>query len=118
MLGHKFRRQFVFKGFILDFYCPQARLAIELDGRVHAKQQDHDLARQKLIEDHGVKMLRFSNEELFKEPVEVLEEITKNLPLPAFSTKWRRGTIERGRVCRGRVEMVDEAKRKGVRNEN
>jgi len=38
MLGFKFRRQYLFRGFIIDFYCPQARLAIELDGGIHEKQ--------------------------------------------------------------------------------
>jgi len=96
MLGFKFRRQYVFKGFILDFYCPQARLGIELDGGVHAKQQGYDQARQELIEDHGIKILRFKNNELFKKPIGVLKAITSNLPISAFSSLRRRGTIAEG----------------------
>ena len=92
MLGYKFRRQFVFQGFILDFYCLKARLAIELDGKVHLKQKDYDQLRQALIENHGIKMLRFKNEELYKRPVEVLDIIIRNLSLPALSTEWRGGT--------------------------
>ena len=46
--GYKFRRQYSIKGFVLDFYSPQLRLAIELDGDYHYadKQIDYDIARQ------------------------------------------------------------------------
>ena len=53
-LNKKFRRQHVFCGFILDFYCPEERLGIELDGSVHLKQKDYDALRQKIIEDNEV----------------------------------------------------------------
>ena len=83
MLGYKFRRQYIFKGFILDFYCPQAGLGIELEGGIHQKQKEYDESRQKLIEDHGIKLLRFTNKEVFNEPEKVLQTIVDNLS-PAF----------------------------------
>jgi very-short-patch-repair endonuclease len=39
--GLKFRRQHVIEGFILDFYCPDAKLGIEVDGNIHQKALDH-----------------------------------------------------------------------------
>lgn len=95
MLGWKFRRQYLFRGFILDFYCPQARLGIELEGGIHLKQKNYDALRQAIIESHGIKILRFSNEELLKNPEVVLAKIIENLPLAAFSMKWRRGTTSK-----------------------
>ena len=75
----KFRRQHVFRGFILDFYCPEDKLAIELDGPIHLKQKDYDFLRQKCIEDHGIKMLRFKNEEVINNLKNVLQTIKKIL---------------------------------------
>jgi len=77
----KFRRQHVFRGFILDFYCPEEKLAIELDGSVHLKQKDYDSLRQKCIEDHGIKVLHFKNKEITNSLRNVLQTIKKNLSL-------------------------------------
>ena len=104
MLGYKFRRQYYFQGFIIDFYCSQAKLAIELDGEIHNQQADYDQARQRLLEDHGIKVLRFMNIELFNRPIDVLKTITENLPLTAFSTQW---TWPAGRQGRGTVAIGD-----------
>ena len=86
LLGHKFRRQYVFHGFILDFYCPSARLAVELDGPVHDEKREYDTARQKAIELHQINILRFTNDELKYSPVDVLNKIISNLPISALST--------------------------------
>jgi very-short-patch-repair endonuclease len=89
MLGFKFRRQYLFRGFIIDFYCPRARLAIELDGGIHEKQQEYDQARQKLIENYGIRMLRFKNMELFKSPDDVLNKII----MKRYPRRLRRGYL-------------------------
>ena len=51
LLGFKFRRQFPIENFILDFYCIEAKLAVELDGSGHmrSKQKEYDLARTKKL---------------------------------------------------------------------
>ena len=60
--GLLFRRQFSIGNYILDFYCPEIKLAIELDGEVHNYQLEEDLARTRdLEENHGIKVLRFEN---------------------------------------------------------
>src|SRR3989338_967715 len=66
-LGYKFRRQYIVCGFILDFYCPTHRLGIELDGPIHLAQVDYDKERQRIIEEQGIKIIRFTNEQLFKQ---------------------------------------------------
>ena len=60
--GLKFRRQHVIDGFIVDFYCHELRLAIEIDGKVHLKQKEYDEFRQYLIEQNNIKFIRITNE--------------------------------------------------------
>jgi very-short-patch-repair endonuclease len=60
--GWKFRRQHPIGEYIVDFYCPAARLVIELDGSSHDsdQQERYDQARQRWLESQGCKVLRFS----------------------------------------------------------
>jgi very-short-patch-repair endonuclease len=60
--GFHFRRQQVIDGYIADFYCDAAKLAIELDGGVHQEQSQYDESRDKAIAGIGVRVLRISNE--------------------------------------------------------
>ena len=65
--GLLFRRQFSVDNYILDFYCPEIKLAIELDGEVHNQQIEEDRARsQCLWEQHGINVLRFENKWVFE----------------------------------------------------
>jgi very-short-patch-repair endonuclease len=64
--GLRFRRQQVFEGFIVDFYCPEAHLVIEVDGDVHELQADYDEARTAVLEGLGLRVLRFRNDEVFE----------------------------------------------------
>ncbi|MFH1683397.1 MAG: endonuclease domain-containing protein, partial [Candidatus Margulisiibacteriota bacterium] len=77
----KFRRQHIHLGCILDFYCPEAKLAIEIDGCVHLKQKEYDIERQNIIEDSGIKVLRFKNKDVLGNIKEVLKTIKKNSTL-------------------------------------
>jgi very-short-patch-repair endonuclease len=63
-LGLKFRRQQVILGFIVDFYCAEHRLAVELDGDVHDQQEEHDRLRDEALAQADVRVLRIRNEEL------------------------------------------------------
>ena len=76
-LGSKFRRQHPVAQYIVDFYCHQYRLIIELDGEYHleAEQQRKDEERQKVLEDYGLTILRFTNEEVFINSSEVIQKI-------------------------------------------
>jgi len=75
--GLKFRRQHSIGSFIVDFYCPEKRVAIELDGDIHEakKQAAYDKARQKVIEALDIKVLRFTNEMVIENIEAVLKEI-------------------------------------------
>jgi very-short-patch-repair endonuclease len=63
LCGYKFRRQYSVDKYILDFYCPKLKLAIEVDGITHenAKKREYDYKRQLYIESFGIKLIRFSD---------------------------------------------------------
>ena len=61
LAGFKFRRQHSVDRFIVDFYCPQTRLVVELDGPIHEQSREHDAVRQEFLETRGLRVLRFQN---------------------------------------------------------
>jgi very-short-patch-repair endonuclease len=58
-MGVSFFRQKVLQGYVVDFWCPEAKLAVELDGRHHLSQKDRDAARDAVLREHGITVLRF-----------------------------------------------------------
>ena len=87
--GRKFRRQHSILDFIVDFYCAEERLVIELNGHYHLNptNQEKDAARTKRLEELNMKVLRFENKTVFDNLGWVLEEIRRNFrngpPRPA-----------------------------------
>jgi very-short-patch-repair endonuclease len=79
--GKKFRRQHAFANYILDFYCHECKLAIELDGNVHREKenQEYNAVRTKLLNENGIKVIRFWNNEVLHETGKVLEKIAECL---------------------------------------
>lgn len=71
----KFRRQHVIAPYIVDFYCAEHRLAIELDGGQHSEQQDYDQRRDAFLEQKNITVLRFWNHQMLNETEAVLEAI-------------------------------------------
>jgi very-short-patch-repair endonuclease len=65
-VAYKFRRQHSIDRFIVDFYCAQAKLCIEIDGDTHqeADQQEYDAARTEYLETLGYKVIRFTNDDV------------------------------------------------------
>ncbi|OKL39593.1 endonuclease domain-containing protein [Pontibacter flavimaris] len=76
--GRKFRRQHSISNYILDFYCPSEKLAIELDGQVHlhAAAGEADHKRDEMLATMGIKVLRFENKDIFQHLEAVLQEIS------------------------------------------
>ena len=68
--------------YVIDFYCPKLKLAIEIDGQTHLDQvaRIYDQERQKYIESFGIKFLRFSNYEVYENLDAVIEKIKAVLP--------------------------------------
>jgi very-short-patch-repair endonuclease len=89
--GFKFRRQHAIGRFVVDFYCGEANLVIEVDGPVHRGQAVVDAERQREIEARGLRVIRFHNDEVLDETAVVLERIAAHLT-PNPSPKSERGT--------------------------
>ena len=64
--GHKFRRQFSINAFVVDFYSPELKLAIEVDGSSHFTESASftDKERQRYLEAFGIQFIRFTNKEI------------------------------------------------------
>ncbi len=78
-LGLKFRRQQQLGPFIVDFYCDETRLVIEVDGEVHSvpRQKDSDQNRDVYLREQRFLVLRFLNQEVFEDPESVLREVAR-----------------------------------------
>ena len=75
LLGLKFRRQHAIDRFIVDFYCAEAQLVVEVDGSVHKSLVQEDAVRQDVLERRGLRVLRFTNSEIDDSLVDVLKKI-------------------------------------------
>ncbi len=82
--GYKFRRQHTIDRFILDFYCAEARLVVEVDGPIHQYTPAEDAIRQTFLEAQGLRVLRFTDRQVLESLDSVLKQIAAALsePLP------------------------------------
>ena len=77
MMGYDFDRQKPIDNYIIDFFCDELKLAIEIDGDSHLDKIEEDKVRQKKIEQFGIRLLRFSDLEVKKNIQNVLYNIGK-----------------------------------------
>jgi very-short-patch-repair endonuclease len=82
-VGTKIKRQYSVHGFVIDFYAPSVKLAIELDGSSHDKEfaAGRDAIRQKMIEEYGIHFLRFRDEEIYSDIERVLHTIDSTIEM-------------------------------------
>ncbi|NBC02805.1 MAG: DUF559 domain-containing protein [Bacteroidetes bacterium] len=83
MLGYKVRRQYGVKNYVIDFYCPELKLGIEVDGDIHFQygRRNHDHKKDKLLKDLGIKIVRLKTidfEEDYNSCIRYLEVIFRN----------------------------------------
>jgi len=86
VLGYKFRRQHPIGGYFTDFYCHEANLVIELDGNIHeiADVKSRDEFREANIKGQGLVVMRFKNDDIFKNAQIVIGEIEKYFKSNSF----------------------------------
>ncbi len=79
LCGLKFRRQHPLEGYVLDFYCKEANLCVELDGSGHLDpdQEKYDQERTHSLQALGIRVIRFWNNDVFTHIDIVLDEIVK-----------------------------------------
>ena len=88
-LGVRFRRQHPIQDYVLDFYCAEAKLAVEVDGAGHEEQRGYDSNRDQDLADWGIRTVRFEHAQVLGDLQEVLRKIrcelglTPRPPLPA-----------------------------------
>lgn len=77
LAGFKFHRQYVIRGFILDFYCPVLKLGIEVDGYIHNLKynKQYDLEREAILKQYNVTIIRFTNSMVEKNLSGTIEHI-------------------------------------------
>ncbi|MCF8414124.1 MAG: endonuclease domain-containing protein, partial [Melioribacteraceae bacterium] len=80
-LGLKFRRQYSIDRYVIDFYCPEFKIAIELDGSIHDLDdvKEYDTRRQKHIEAFGVTFIRVTNDEYLGNPNKTFERVEREI---------------------------------------
>ena len=81
LIGFKFKRQYSVDKFIIDFYCPELKLAVEIDGSIHELKENkiYDLERQSYIEKYGIEFIRITNEELLGNPNKAFQKIENKI---------------------------------------
>jgi very-short-patch-repair endonuclease len=79
--GYKFRRQYSVEDFVIDFYCPELKLAVEVDGDSHYTEDAllSDRKRQIEIETFGIRFLRFTNREIYENVEGILLKIEERI---------------------------------------
>ena len=79
--GKKFRRQFSVGNFVLDFYCAELNLAVELDGAPHFTFEGvhYDEEREKFLLSQGIKVLRYENKIVFEDPESIIDDIKNTI---------------------------------------
>ena len=95
-LEFKFRRQHVVEGFVIDFFCKELRLGIEVDGGIHLNRKEYDGIRQMIIESEGIRIIRVSNAEIKKDPESLLVKIRQTIEDSSVRIPLARGQRERG----------------------
>ncbi|MGC4120430.1 MAG: endonuclease domain-containing protein [Myxococcales bacterium] len=73
--GHRFQRQKVLFGYIVDFYCRERNIAVELDGPIHEQQEAYDAERTTHLSRWGIRVVRFTNEEVLTDPQRVVRRL-------------------------------------------
>ena len=81
--GQRFLRQYSVEKYVLDFYCPIKKLAIEVDGVTHStkEEKENDKIRQEAIEQLNIRFLRFTNNEVFNDLEKVVMRIKEKISL-------------------------------------
>ena len=105
--GVKFRRQVSIGPFIVDFYCHEKKLVIELDGGQHNSKENlvRDAERSKYLARHGLVVIRFWNNEVFQQKDAVLTQIWQTLHQSREPPNFADGKAALTRFCQGKISL-------------
>ena len=91
LAGLRFRRQHKVAGFIVDFFCPEKRLVVEVDGPIHETQSEADAARDALLRATGYQVLHATNDAVLENLTAVLKTIHTAPTPPLHPSRMERG---------------------------
>ncbi len=77
--AYKFLRQKPIADFIVDFYCAELRLAIEIDGDSHTESVEYDATRTAALNAHGISVVRYTNDEVMKNLEGVYDDLARRV---------------------------------------
>ncbi len=119
LAGYRFRRQAQIGPHYADFFCPAARLIVEVDGAFHGdkEQNERDETRTRWLEAHGCRVIRFWNKHVFMHPDRVVDAIYGELATPLPSRSHLRAS-EPPSPTRGEVNGIGEDDRFRTRRYN
>ena len=80
--NHKFHRQKPIGPYIVDFYCSELGLVIEIDGDSHAEQAEYDDQRTAFLESQGLRVIRYANRDILNNLPGIYEHLQTNLETP------------------------------------
>lgn len=82
-MKQRFLRQYSIDCYVIDFYCPKFKLAVEVDGDVHdsVNQKEYDKNRQDYLESYGITFLRITNEELISNSEKSFKKIEEEIKI-------------------------------------
>jgi len=103
----KFYRQYGVGPYIIDFFCPQIRFAIELDGERHKDAAIYDKERELFLKDKDIKTIRFWNNEVIEDVEKVLKRILIGIENKPLNPPYNKGKTEGTLSCckRGQGEL-------------
>lgn len=78
-LDFRFLRQRTIDRFIVDFYCAELKLAIEIDGDSHAETADADCARTRLLGHYGIQVIRYTNQDVLNNLTGVYDDLVRKV---------------------------------------
>ncbi len=79
--------------FVADFFCHQAKLVVELDGKIHEKQKAYDKMRDNILKNLGYQIIRIKNDELIENPSGTIEKLKMEINLPLSYKRGVRGEL-------------------------
>lgn len=95
--GYRFLRKYSVDQFVIDFYCPKLKLALEIDGSVHEEpdNKEYDIKRQEFLETFGIKLIRLTNDEINGNPNKAFNKIEKKIKeIEITSSKTQKRTAQ------------------------
>ncbi len=117
-LSRKFRRQYLFPPYVLDFYCDELKLAVELDGGQHAGETASamDELRSGYLRKKGIQVVRYWNHDVLRDPEGVLQDLMGQMqlragpsPQPSPGGRGRKAVVSS--LGKGRHEVSGEGAR-------